>query len=115
MVGPGTGIAPMRGVIQERVVGGAMKNVLFFGCRDDKDYPYREGIEAAKASGFLELHVGFSRKEGVPKTYVQALIEKETERMTELLKQGAHIYVCGDASNMAPAVQKVFEIIWPKP
>jgi len=108
MVGPGTGLAPTLGFIQERVSGDAKKNVLFFGCRNDDDYLYREELEAWKASGHLELHVGFSRKEGMPKTYVQ-VIQKESARVAELLKEGAHIYICGDASHMAAAVRLVLE------
>merc|ERR1712045_521027 len=88
MVGPGTGLAPMRGFIQERVAVDAKKNVLFFGCRSDEDFLYREELEAWKASGHLDLHVGFSRKKGMPKTYVQALIQKESARMAELMKVG---------------------------
>jgi len=111
MVGPGTGLAPMRGFIQERVASGAKNNLLFFGCRSDAEFLYREELEAWQASKALELHVAFSRKEGIPKTYVQQLIEKESARIADLIMAGAHIYVCGDVSQMAPAVRKTLESI----
>jgi len=111
MVGPGTGLAPMRGFIQERVAAGAKQNMLFFGCRNDSDFLYREELEAWRDASVLDLHAGFSRKEGCPKTYVQQLVRKESARVAELLKLGAHVYVCGDASQMAPAVREAFESI----
>jgi len=108
MVGPGTGFAPMRGFIQERVADGAMDNLLFFGCRNEDDFIYREELEMWQGSGMLELHVAFSRNHGIPKTYVQQLIKREEARVLELIHKGAHIYVCGDASRMAPSVQAAF-------
>jgi len=109
MVGPGTGVAPMRGFIQDRVAANAKENVLFFGCHDEDDFLFREELEAWKKEGFLELHVAFSRLPDQPKTYVQHLVQAEGARMVELIKRGAHIYVCGDASKMAPDVQATFE------
>lgn len=111
MVGPGTGFAPMRGFIQERAAGGAKNNLLFFGCRNDDDYIYRDELEAWQKEGILESHVAFSRKEGTPKTYVQHVIAKEEPRVKELIQMGAHIYVCGDASRMAPDVRRAFGVI----
>eukprot|EP00927_Polykrikos_kofoidii_P029658 TRINITY_DN25618_c0_g1_i1.p1 TRINITY_DN25618_c0_g1~~TRINITY_DN25618_c0_g1_i1.p1 ORF type:complete len:1156 (-),score=164.76 TRINITY_DN25618_c0_g1_i1:94-3138(-) len=108
MVGPGTGLAPMRGFLQDRVFDGLKDNLLFFGCRGDDDFLYREELEAWVAGGFLELHVAFSRKSNVAKTYVQQLIERESTRVIELLKEGAHVYVCGDATQMAPCVRAAF-------
>jgi len=109
MVGPGTGLAPMRGFIQDRVADNCKENILFFGCRDEGDFLYREELQAWVAAGALELHVAFSRKAGCAKTYVQHLIEREASRVAELLQRGAHVYVCGDASRMAPDVRATFE------
>jgi len=105
MVGPGTGVAPMRGFIQDRVADGKTENVLFFGCRDESDFIYKEELQAWEAAGSLKLFVAFSRKPGTPKTYVQHLVAQEKALMTELIKKGAHVYVCGDASKMAPDVR----------
>merc|ERR1712048_2853 len=112
MVGPGTGLAPMRGFIQERVASKAKENLLFFGCRNESDYIYKDELEAWVKGGWLDLHVAFSRKEGTPKTYVQHLIPKQAERITEMIKQGGRIYVCGDASKMAPDVRNAFSSIF---
>jgi len=111
MVGPGTGLAPMRGFIQERVADGVRDNLLFFGCRDETDYIYREELEHWSSEGFLMLHVAYSRKNGVAKTYVQHLIEQQAAQVTEFLKRGAHVYVCGDASKMAPDVLAAFACV----
>lgn len=67
MVGPGTGIAPFRGFIQEREItfkqGNQTDNLLFFGCRNrDVDYIYREELEQAEKEGFLTLLLAFSRE-----------------------------------------------------
>jgi cytochrome P450/NADPH-cytochrome P450 reductase len=105
MVGPGTGVAPMRGFIQDRVADGRTQNVLFFGCRDDSDYIYRDELEAWEKAGSLKLFVAFSRKEGTPKTYVQNLISQQAALVADYIGKGAYFYVCGDASKMAPDVK----------
>jgi cytochrome P450 / NADPH-cytochrome P450 reductase len=110
MIGPGTGLAPFRGFLQQRAalrergshLGPAM---LFFGCRHpDQDFLYRDELEAYAAAGIVELHVAFSRL-GDTKTYVQHLIEEQADRVWELLAQDAVIYVCGDGSRMEPDVR----------
>jgi len=108
MVGPGTGLAPMRGFIQDRIADGAKENVLFFGCRDETDFIYQEELESWVKDGFLTLHVAFSRAPGKPKTYVQHLIQEQGAKMADLVKRGAQIYICGDASKMAPDVKATF-------
>lgn len=52
--------------------------------------------------------MAFSRKEPGKKVYVQHLIEQEAAALYGLLERGAHIYVCGDAKNMAPDVREAF-------
>jgi cytochrome P450 / NADPH-cytochrome P450 reductase len=114
MIGPGTGLAPFRGFLQERA---ALKKQgktvgpshLFFGCRrPDQDFIYADELKAFEADGTTTLHVAFSRASGHPKTYVQDLVKAEAATLWELLQKGAHIYVCGDASKMAPAVRAAF-------
>lgn len=111
LIGPGTGIAPMRGFIQERAAQRAAgeavgKTVLFFGCRrPDHDYLYRRELEQFQADGSLDaLHVAFSRQPDQPRMYVQDLLRQHADDVVALLDQGAAIYVCGDARRMAADV-----------
>jgi cytochrome P450/NADPH-cytochrome P450 reductase len=117
MIGPGTGLAPFRGFLQERAalkargarLGPAM---LFFGCRHpDQDFLYAEELKAFAAAGVTELYTAFSRAEG-PKTYVQNLIAAEGERVWSLIENGAIIYVCGDGGKMEPDVKATLVSIY---
>lgn len=103
MVGPGTGIAPMRGLLQERQyqrkslkqkVG---PNVLYFGCKKSSlDYIYKDELKGFQSSGDLDtLHVAFSREQK-EKVYVQHLLSKNAAETWDLINnKGASIFVCG--------------------
>ncbi|MES5059085.1 bifunctional cytochrome P450/NADPH--P450 reductase [Bacillus velezensis] len=114
MVGPGTGVAPFRGFLQARA---ALKKEgkelgeahLYFGCRNDHDFIYRDELEAYEKDGIVTLHTAFSRKEGVPKTYVQHLMAKDAGALISILDRGGHLYVCGDGSKMAPDVEATLQ------
>jgi cytochrome P450/NADPH-cytochrome P450 reductase len=117
MVGPGTGLAPFRGFLQERAareakgasLGPAM---LFFGCRHpDQDYLYADELTAFAADGIGELHTAFSRGEG-PKTYVQNLVAAQKDRVWSLIENGAIIYVCGDGGKMEPDVKAALVAVY---
>jgi NADPH-ferrihemoprotein reductase len=128
MVGPGTGVAPFRGFVQERAalarageeVG---KTMLFFGCRRrEEDFLYQHEWEVSIHSrdrlpecfsgltpikeykkdlgDKFELHVAFSR-EGPKKVYVQHKMKENAVEINKLLEQKAYFYVCGDAAVMA--------------
>jgi len=112
MIGPGTGLAPFRGFIQERAwqkeqgktVG---PTVLFFGCRNkEQDYIYREELEAWEQDGLLTLHTAFSRDQA-EKRYVTHDLREQGGEVWKLLDQGAHLYVCGDAKMMAKDVRNI--------
>src|SRR5712671_698601 len=117
MIGPGTGLAPFRGFLQERAARKAQgatlgPAMLFFGCRHpDQDYLYADELKAFAADGITELHTAFSRAEG-PKTYVQNLIAAESERVWSLIEKGAIIYVCGDGGKMEPDVKATLTSIY---
>lgn len=117
MIGPGTGLAPFRGFLQERAAlkaGGAGLGpaMLFFGCRHpDQDYLYADELKACAAGGIAELHTAFSRADG-PKTYVQHLVAAQKERVWSLIEQGAIIYVCGDGGRMEPDVKAALVTIY---
>src|SRR5690349_17977062 len=79
MVGPGTGVAPFRGFLQARAqmkqAGQSLGEAhLYYGCRNEVDYIYREELEQYERDEVVTLHTAFSREEGVPKTYVQHLM-----------------------------------------
>lgn len=119
-IGPGTGIAPFRGFIREKVAykktnGGEIGKIkLFYGCRkEDEDYLYRsEWPKYSEILGSnLELYVAFSRNDPDAKVYVQHKLLEQSEQINNLLKEGAFIYVCGDASKMARDVQKALTTV----
>jgi sulfite reductase (NADPH) flavoprotein alpha-component len=109
MVGPGTGVAPFRAFTQHRLLqaasngGGAPgQTVLFFGSRRrDQDFLYGDALEAWAAGGQLSLFTAFSREAGGPKVYVQQRVREQGSLVWALLQEGAHVYVCGDATRMA--------------
>ncbi|CAM3176608.1 cytochrome P450 [Paenibacillus taichungensis] len=119
MVGPGTGVAPFRGFLQARSVlkerGLPLSEAhLFFGCRNDSDFIYRQELEQYEQAGIVRLHTAFSRVEGTPKTYVQHLMLQEAEDLLHLLDAKGRIYVCGDGSLMAPAVEETLRQAYQK-
>ncbi|MBA4137152.1 MAG: sulfite reductase subunit alpha [Opitutus sp.] len=106
MVGPGTGIAPFRAFVQERVASGATgRNWLFFG--DQKratDFLYEEEWLELQAQGKLaRLDLAFSRDQ-VEKIYVQDRMRQAGAELWAWLKGGACFFVCGDAKRMAKDV-----------
>ncbi len=106
MVGPGTGIAPFRAFLEERRATGAKgRNWLFFGDQKrDTDYLYKEELEAMAADGHLNrLDLAFSRDQA-EKIYVQSRMLESANELFAWLQDGAHFYVCGDASRMAKDV-----------
>lgn len=117
MIGPGTGLAPFRGFLQERAarkakgatLGPAM---LFFGCRHpEQDFLYSDELKGFAADGVSELHTAFSRGEG-PKTYVQSLLAQQKDKVSSLIEKGAVIFVCGDGSKMEPDVKATLMSIY---
>ena len=118
MVGPGTGLAPFRGFLQERAAlrekGDAIgPALLFFGCRHpDQDHLYADELAAFAAEGVSEIDTAFSRRDPARKIYVQDRILEAKDRVRRLLQDGATVYVCGDATRMAPDVRRAFASIY---
>jgi cytochrome P450 / NADPH-cytochrome P450 reductase len=117
MIGPGTGLAPFRGFLQERAArkaaGAALGSALLFsGCRHpDQDFLYADELKAFAADGICELHTAFSRA-GDRKVYVQHLIAAEKEKVWALIERGAIIFVCGDGGKMEPDVKAALVAIY---
>ncbi|WP_298274980.1 cytochrome P450 [uncultured Bradyrhizobium sp.] len=117
MIGPGTGLAPFRGFLQERAARKAQgatlgPAMLFFGCRHpEQDFIYADELRAFAADGVAELYTAFSRAEG-PKTYVQHLVAAQKDRVWELIDKGAIVYVCGDGGKMEPDVKATLMSIY---
>jgi sulfite reductase (NADPH) flavoprotein alpha-component len=106
MVGPGTGVAPFRAFLHERrAVGAAGRNWLFFGeQRSATDFYYRDEIQQMQKDGHLtRLSTAFSRDQA-EKIYVQHRMLENAAELWAWLEEGAHFYVCGDASRMAKDV-----------
>ena len=119
------GVAPFRGFVQERVAlarrtveknGSAGlaewgKMSLFYGCRrSDEDFLYKEEwpqYQTELGPEKFALHCAFSRETPGQKVYVQDLLWEDREHIAEaVLKQKGYIYICGDAKNMAKAVER---------
>lgn len=119
MIGPGTGLAPFRGFIQDRrdkkAAGKTLgKAMLFFGCRHPKhDYIYQDELEAAAKDKLIDLHLAFSRKTKT-KVYVQDRLKEQASKVWGLIKKGAVIYICGDGAAMEPGVKRVLAAIYAK-
>jgi len=106
MVGPGTGCSPFRAFIDEERISWTRDNVqrqlsLFFGCRSkSKDFFFAEEWLPLQQEDRLNLFCAFSRDQP-DKIYVQHLIEKETELLSNLIVQrGAWVFIAGNAKEM---------------
>ncbi len=106
MIGPGTGVAPFRAFIEHRAWHGAPgRNWLVFGDRNQHaDFLYQQEWLRYREQGVLDrLDVAFSRDQA-EKIYVQDRLVEQGRELYDWLESGAHVYVCGDAEGMAPAV-----------
>lgn len=106
MIGAGTGVAPYRAFVQERAATGSRgRNWLFFGSRyRDRDFLYQlEWQRALKRGTLSRIDLAFSRDSG-QKTYVQKRLVEAGQEIHAWLEGGATLYVCGDATHMAPDV-----------
>ncbi len=113
MVGPGTGIAPFRAFLQHRAAQGIKgRTWLFFGDRHlATDFLFQGDIAAWQGDGTLErLSLAWSR-DGAAKDYVQDHMLRHAADLWRWLRDGAHFYVCGDASRMAKDVDAALRTV----
>jgi sulfite reductase (NADPH) flavoprotein alpha-component len=108
MIGPGTGIAPFRAFLHERMATKAPgRNWLFFGHqRRDYDFFYEDELAGMRAAKVLtRLSLAWSRDDE-QKFYVQDRMREVGRDLWSWLADGANIYVCGDAKHMAKDVER---------
>ncbi|MET7730741.1 molybdopterin-dependent oxidoreductase [Streptomyces sp. NPDC005402] len=113
MVGPGTGVAPFVGFLeQRRALGHRGPNWLFFGEQHRAtDFYYEDELTGFLADGTLtRLDTAFSRDQRA-KVYVQDRMREHGPLLWSWLQDGAHFYVCGDASRMAKDVDQALRDI----
>jgi len=113
MIGPGTGIAPFMGFLEERRARGHhAPNWLFFGEQHRAtDFYYEGELSAFLADGTLtRLDTAFSRDQRA-KVYVQDRMREHGALLWSWLRDGARVYVCGDAARMAKDVDQALRDI----
>ncbi|TAL71777.1 MAG: assimilatory sulfite reductase (NADPH) flavoprotein subunit [Rhodanobacter sp.] len=113
MIGPGTGVAPFRGFVQERAAAGATgRNWLFFGNPHfHTDFLYQLEWQAALKDGSLtRMDVAFSRDQA-EKVYVQQRVRERGKELYAWLEGGAHLYVCGAISMARDAEAAVRDVL----
>lgn len=122
MIGPGTGVAPMRAMVHQRLAWarehsllrepgkGLEGDILLFGCRSESaDFFFREEWDCLVREEGLTVLTAFSRdeKNGRPRQYVQDLIRLNASRVYEaLVQRGGKVYVCGSSGNMPKGVRE---------
>jgi sulfite reductase (NADPH) flavoprotein alpha-component len=108
MIGPGTGVAPFRAFLHERMASKAPgRNWLFYGHqRRNYDFFYEDEFSGMRAAGALtRLSLAWSRDDD-KKFYVQDRMREVGRDLWAWLADGAYVYVCGDAKNMAKDVER---------
>lgn len=119
MLAAGTGIAPMRGFIQERAVlqraghklGPA---ILVFGCRNaDNDFVYRSDLTEWEKEGVVEVVTCFSKPGGSQKgQHVDDVMYEHRERLWEIFNHGAKFYTCGSAGRLGRSSAEMWRRIY---
>lgn len=120
LVGTGTGIAPLIGLLQEIAAAGGQREVcLVFGEKHrEHDFLYREQLQAWREAGVLERLVTAFSRDGQAKYYVQHAIADHGDYLAGLLQRGAHLYLCGNKQHLEGAVEQAVariagEEAWP--
>ncbi|WP_150540054.1 assimilatory sulfite reductase (NADPH) flavoprotein subunit [Actinobacillus vicugnae] len=114
MIGSGTGIAPFRSFVQQRVADEAEgKNWLIFGNQHFAlDFLYQTEWQQFAKDGFLHKYCLAWSRDQAEKIYVQDKIREHGAELWQWLQEGAYLYVCGDASRMAKDVnQALLDVI----
>ena len=112
MIGPGTGVAPFRGFLEEREITGATgRNWLFFGEQSRAwGYYYEAELTAWERRGLVRIDLAFSRDQP-HKIYVQHRMRERARELYGWLEEGAEVFICGDKARMAADVQRELQAI----
>ncbi|KAI9336219.1 hypothetical protein DFJ73DRAFT_850762 [Zopfochytrium polystomum] len=103
-LGPGTGVAPIRSLIQARIRQGAEENFLFTGFRGRKsDFLFEEDWNAMAASGGLRVFPAFSRDQE-EKEYIQHKLLREKTVVWDVIERGGFLYLSGNAKNIPKSI-----------
>jgi sulfite reductase alpha subunit-like flavoprotein len=121
MVGPGTGVAPMRSMAQQRHAWGKERkdttpgkhlenDILLFGCRGkNTDYFFKDEWEQLSRTEGLQVRTAFSRDKDEPRSYVQDQIRQLAGAIYRAIHDlNGRIYVCGSSGNMPKGVREAF-------
>jgi len=121
MVGPGTGVAPMRAMAQQRYAWGKKRehatpgkhlenDILLFGCRGkNTDYFFKDEWEQLSQTEGLQVCTAFSRDKTEPRSYVQDQIRQHASAIYRAVHDvNGRIYVCGSSGNMPKGVREAF-------
>uniref|UniRef100_A0A3B5KQY3 NADPH-dependent diflavin oxidoreductase 1 n=1 Tax=Xiphophorus couchianus TaxID=32473 RepID=A0A3B5KQY3_9TELE len=109
LVGPGTGVAPFRAALQERLSEGKT-SVLFFGCRSEtKDFYFRSEWAAMTAAGKLQLFTAFSRDQQEEKVYVQHRVRERAALLWDLMSNKHGCFYIANAKQMPAAVRDALQ------
>lgn len=112
MIGPGTGLAPFRGFLEDREATGAPgRNWLFFGEQSRAwGFYYEEELVAWERRGLVRVDLAFSRDQP-HKIYVQHRMRERARDLFAWLEEGAEVFICGDKARMAADVQMELQSI----
>ncbi|KAF9511508.1 hypothetical protein BS47DRAFT_1373014 [Hydnum rufescens UP504] len=110
LIGPGTGIAPMRAILEHRVAMRARDNLLYLGCRSIKaDFHYHDEMAKYADAKYLSWRVAASRDQD-HKVYVQDEIARDSTLLHEYVyNRGGSVYISGSSNKMPAAVRKAIE------
>jgi len=113
LVGTGTGIAPLIGLLREMQAQGIRREtVLIFGEKHrSEDFLYEDELKALQQEGVLGTLITAFSRDGAEKYYVQNAIADHAGRLRPMLEKGAHVYVCGNKAHLEEAVAQAFDTL----
>ncbi|KAF4875096.1 NADPH-dependent diflavin oxidoreductase 1 [Colletotrichum siamense] len=111
-VATGTGVAPLRLFIEERLShgGDVGSTAIFFGNRSrHADFHFKdvwEDLKSRREKGGFAVHTAFSRDKDTPREYVQDVIRKRSAEIRSMVAGNAIFVVCGGSLKMSRAVKE---------